>query len=87
MRRKASLQMFDDICHMVNEYTLSQEFSIHTKLQSWKSFLRYMEGAHRTHLLRPTNCNVTLHDGKTVTVPVFDMKEMLFSILTDKLLC
>jgi hypothetical protein len=63
---KASLQMFDDICHLVNEYTLSQDFSLHTKLQCWKSFLRYMEGSHRTHLLRPTNRNVTLHDGKTV---------------------
>ena len=86
MRHKASLQMFDDICHLVNEYTLSQYFFIHTKLQCQKSFLRYMEGSHRTHLLRPTNHNVTLHDGKTVTVPVFDMKEMLISILTDKTL-
>jgi hypothetical protein len=86
MRHKASLQMFDDICHLVNEHTLSQEFSIHTKLQSRKSFLRYMEGSYCTHLLRPTNCNVTLHVGKTVTVTVFDMKEMLVSILTDKLL-
>jgi hypothetical protein len=53
MGHKASLQMFDDICHLVNEYTLSQEFSIHLKLQPWKSFLRYMEGSHQTHLLRP----------------------------------
>jgi hypothetical protein len=86
MRHKAILQMFDDICHLVNEYTLSQDFSIHTKLQCRKSFLRYMEGSHQTHLLRPTNCNVTLHDGKNVTVPVFDMKELLVSILTDKTL-
>jgi hypothetical protein len=83
MRHKASLQMFDDICHLVDECTLSQDFSIPTKLQCWKSFLNYMEGSHQTHLLRPTNRNVTLHDGKTVTVPVFDMKEMLVSILTD----
>ncbi len=45
-----------------------------------------MEGSHCTHLLWPTNCNVILHNGKTVTVPVFDMKEMLVSILTDKTL-
>jgi hypothetical protein len=38
MRHQASLQMFDDICHLVNKYTFSKEFSIHTKLQSWKSF-------------------------------------------------
>jgi hypothetical protein len=78
--------MFDDICHLVNEYTLSQDLSIHTKLQCRKSFLRYMEGSHRTHLLRPTTRNVALYDGKIVTVPVFDMKEMLVSILTDKTL-
>ncbi len=64
MTHKASLQMFDDICHLVNEYTMSHDFFINTKLQCWKSFLRYMEGSHRTHLLRPTNCNVKLHDGK-----------------------
>ncbi len=62
-RHKASLLMFDDICHLVNEYTLSQDFSIHTKLQCQKSFLRYIEVSHQTHLLRPTNHNVTLHDG------------------------
>ncbi len=39
MRHKASLQMFYEICHLVNEYTSSQNFSIHTKLQCWKSFL------------------------------------------------
>jgi hypothetical protein len=83
MRNKAILQMFDDICHLVNEYTLSQEFSIHPKLHSWKSFLCYMEGSHCPHLLWPTNCNFTLHGGKSITVPVFDMKEMLISILTD----
>jgi hypothetical protein len=86
MRHKASLQMFDDICHQVNEYTLSQDFCIHTELQCQKSFLHYMEGFHRIHLLRKTNRNVTFHDGKTVTVPVFDMKEMLISILIDKTL-
>jgi hypothetical protein len=36
MRHKASLQMFDDICHLVNEYTLSQDFSIHKKIQCRK---------------------------------------------------
>ncbi len=35
-------------------------------------------------LLRPYNQNVRLHDGTIVTVPVFDMKEMLTSLLTDQ---
>ncbi len=48
MRHKASLQMFDDICHLVNECSLSQDFSIHPKLQCRKSFFHYMEGSCRT---------------------------------------
>ncbi len=43
MRHKASLQMFDNICHLVNEYTLSQEFSIHKKINhsfvTWKDLI------------------------------------------------
>jgi hypothetical protein len=53
MKHKASLQMFDDICNLVNEYTSSPEFSVNTKLQSWKSFLCSIEGSYRTWLLRP----------------------------------
>jgi hypothetical protein len=84
MKHKASLQMFDDICNLVNQYTSSPDFVVNTKLQSWKSFLRSVKGSYRTWLLRPYNQNVRLHDGTIVTVPVFDMKEMLTSLLTDQ---
>ncbi len=57
---------------------------MNTKLQSRKSFLHSVEGSYRTRLLRPYNQNVRLHDGTIVTVPVFDMKEMLASLLTDQ---
>jgi hypothetical protein len=68
----------------VNEYTSSPDFLVNTKLQSWKSFLRSVEGSYCTQLLRPYNQNVGLHDSTIVTVPVFDMKEMLTSLLTDQ---
>jgi hypothetical protein len=84
MKHKASLQMFDDICNLVNEYTSSPDFLVNTKLQSQKSFLCSVEGSYCTQLLRPYNQNVRLHDGTIVTVPVFDMKEMLASLLTDQ---
>jgi hypothetical protein len=77
MKHKASLQMFDDICNLVNEYTSSPDFLVNTKLQSWKSFLCSVEGSYRIWLLRP-------YDGTIVTVPVFDIKEMLTSLLTDQ---
>ncbi len=84
MKHKASLQMFDIICNMVNEYTSSPDFLMKTKLQSRKSFLHSVEGSYRTRLLRPYNQNVRLHDGTIVTVPVSSMKEMLTSLLTDQ---
>jgi hypothetical protein len=34
MKHKASLQMFDNICNLVNEYTSSPEFLVNIKLQS-----------------------------------------------------
>ncbi len=36
MKHKASLQMFDDICNLVNQYTSSPDFAVNTKLQYWK---------------------------------------------------
>jgi hypothetical protein len=32
MKHKASLQMFDNICNLVNEYTSSPDFLVNTKL-------------------------------------------------------
>ena len=86
MKHKASLQRFDDICNLVNEYTSSPEFLVNTKLQSQKTFLCSIEGSYRTRLLRPINQNVRLHDSTIVTVPVFDMKAMLTSLLPDQTL-
>jgi hypothetical protein len=34
--------------------------------------------------MRPTHCNVRLHDNNYVTVPVFDTKAIIISLLTDK---
>jgi hypothetical protein len=85
-KHKASLQMFDNICNLVNEYTSSPEFLVNTKLQSHRTFLRSIEGSYCTRLLGPNNQNVRLHDGTIVTVPVFDMKAMLTSLLTDQTL-
>jgi hypothetical protein len=34
MKHRASLQIFDDICNLVNEYTASPDFSVMTKLPS-----------------------------------------------------
>ena len=82
-KHKASLQMYDEVCNLVNEYTSSPDFDLYAKLQTRKSFLRTIEESHGTHLMKPINCTVRLHDNTNVTVPVFDTKAMIISLLTD----
>jgi hypothetical protein len=86
MKHRASLQIFDETCNLVNEYTASPDFSVMTKLPSRKSFLLSIKETYHTHGLRPTNRIVRLHYNSYVTVPVFDTKEMIISLLTDPLL-
>jgi hypothetical protein len=38
MMHKASLQMFDDICKLVNDYTSSPDVSMYTKLKNERRF-------------------------------------------------
>jgi hypothetical protein len=85
-KHKASLQMYDKICHLVNEYTSSPNFNCHSKLQSRKSFLKLIEDTNQTQTLKPTNVNLQLHSGTLVTLPVFDIKEMIISMLMDNTL-
>jgi hypothetical protein len=87
MKHRASLQIFDEIVNLVNEYTASPDFTVMTKLPpSRKSFLRSIQEIYCTHGLRPTNRIVSLHNNSYETVPVFDTKEMIISLLTDPLL-
>jgi hypothetical protein len=81
MSHKASLQMFDGICNLVNDFMSSPDFYVTLKLQCQKSFLCSIKETYCTHRLRPTNRNVRLHDGSSVTVPVFDTKQMIISLL------
>jgi hypothetical protein len=69
-----SLQMFDDICNLVNDYTSSPDVSMYTKLKKQKKFLKRMEETNHSHILRPKFGKVRLSDDRMVTVPVFDMK-------------
>jgi hypothetical protein len=85
-KHKASLQMYDKICHLVKEYTSSPNFNCHSKIQSRKSFLKSIKDTNQTHTLGPTNVNVQLHSGTLVTVPVFEIKEIINSMLADNTL-
>jgi hypothetical protein len=86
MKHRASLQIFDEIYNLVNEYTASPDCSVMTKLPSRKSFLHSIEETYCTHGLRPTNRIVRVHDNSYMTVRVFDTEEMIISLLTDPFL-
>ncbi len=49
-------------------------------------FLRSIQETNQTLALRLTNMNVQHHCGTLVTVLVFDIKEMIISMLMDKTL-
>lgn len=82
-KHKASLKMYDDICELVNDYSSSSDFDRHAKLQSRMSFLRSIEKTHCTQGLMPYHGTVQLLNDTSVTVPVFDTKQMIISMLTD----
>ena len=82
-KHKASLKIYDDICQLVNGYSSSSDFDRHARLQSRKSCLRSIEESHSTQGLIPYHGIVQLHNDTRVTVPVFDTKEMIISMLTD----
>ena len=82
---KAPLRLYDDVVHLVNDYISSDNFSKHAKLRTRKSFIKQIEETHPFIMsLRPVNMQVTLHDGSTATVPVFDAKAMIMDILSNR---
>ena len=83
-RRKAPLQLYDDIVHLFNDYMSCPNFSKYAKLKTRRSFIKKMEVAHPDiTALRPVNKQVTLHDNMVTTVPVFDARAMIADILTN----
>ena len=85
-KNKASLGMYDDICHLFNNYISSGEFDPYAKLKKRTPFLRSIKLMYKTQSLRPTNATVKLHNGTHVTVPVFDIESMIINLLNDQTL-
>ena len=75
--------MYDDIVQVVNDYLSSPNFDPYAKLKSRKSFIRSMESSYVLSPLRPQKKDVRLHDGGSVSVPVFDAKAMILDLLTN----
>ena len=82
-RNKGSLKMYNDVIEIMNTYMNSPNFDKTSPLLKRKPFLKLVDDVFNTSTLRPTYGTITLHNGSLATVPVFDMKTMILSILHD----
>lgn len=82
-RNKGSLKMYDEMIEIFNAYLSSRDFNKYSKLVTRKTFVNRVEKVFNTGDMRPEYAAVRLHNNTFATVPVFDMKTMILSILHD----
>ena len=83
LKHKASLLLYNEIIVLVRSYISSPSFNKLDKFKSRRSLLLSTEKSLNTSCLRPVNGTVRLHNDSLVTVPIFDAKHMITSLLTD----
>ena len=82
-RNKVSLKMYDETIELFDNYISSSDFNKYARLMSRNTFLKRVEEIFHTTDLRPTYGSVRINNGLLATVPVFDTKAMILSILHD----
>ena len=83
-RNKASIAMHDKLIDIINAYFESVQPPPTAKLLHCWQFLDKMEKLFNKSDLKPTYGSVHLTNNTMVTVPVFDMKAMILSIVHDE---
>ncbi len=83
IKHKASLLFYDEICQLFQQYISSPNFVRFAKFKSRRSLLTLTQKRLNSKVLQPINGNVKLHNNTLVTVPVFDIKHMIISLLSD----
>ena len=83
LRHRASLLLYDEIVALVNTYLSSPSFNRYDKIKSRRALLRSTQKSLNTSGLRPKERTVRLHNNSLITVPVFDAKNMIKSLLSD----
>ena len=82
-RNKGSLKMYDDVIKIINTYVNLPTFDKFSPLIKRQPFLNLLDELFNTSTMRPTYGSIRLYDGSLATVPVYDMKTMILSILHD----
>jgi hypothetical protein len=83
LKHKASLLLYVEIIELVSSYISPPNFNQLDTFKSRRSLLKLTEKSLNTSCLTPVNGNVCLHNDSLVTVPIFDAKHMIKSLLTD----
>ena len=83
IKHKASLLLYDEICQLFEQYISSPNFDRFAKFKSRRSLLTSTQKTLNSKALLPIYGTVRLQDNTLVTVPVFDTKHMIISLLTD----
>jgi hypothetical protein len=83
MKHKASLLLYDEICQLFQQYISSTNFDGFSRFKSRRSLVTSTQKTLNSKALQPINGSVRLHNNSLVTVPVFDTKHMIISLLSD----
>ncbi len=77
IKHKASLLLYDEICHLFEQYISSANFDRFAKFKSGRPLITSTQKTLNSKALQPINGTVKLHNSSLVTVPVFDTKHMI----------
>ncbi len=83
MKHKASLLLYDEIYQLFEQYISYPNFDSFDKFKSRRSLLTSTQKTLHSKALQPIIGTVRLDNNSLVTVPVFDTKHMIISLLSD----
>jgi hypothetical protein len=83
INHKASLPLYDEMCHLFEQCISSPNFDRFAKFKSRRSLLTSTQETLNSKALQPIHGTARLHYNSLVTVPVFDTKHMIISLVTD----
>lgn len=82
--RGVDLKLYDEIIDLIQFHATTQDTNFSTnKLYHRKELTKTLSQLYNLHDLQPALHNVTLSDSSVVTVPVFNVKAVILSILHD----
>jgi hypothetical protein len=83
IKHKANLLLYIEICQLFQQYISTPNFDRFAKFESRRSLCTLTQKTLNSKALQPINGTIRLINDTLVTVPVFDAKHMIISLLSD----